>query len=75
VYSQIRRLSVNDINDALYGPTMGFATYLPSSVSAGGTHQIAHACHQILTQLGCSSTRHADVDKVLIEKRTATGVS
>jgi beta-carotene ketolase (CrtO type) len=68
--------SVNDINDALYGPTaMGFATYLPLiGFCPGGTHQIAHACHQILTQLGCKFYTHAEVDKVIIENGAATGV-
>jgi phytoene dehydrogenase-like protein len=68
--------SVNDINDANYGPTaMGFASYLPIiGFTPGGTHQIAHACHQILTQLGCKFFTHAEVDKVIIENGAATGI-
>lgn len=47
-------------------PTIGFAR--------GGTHQLAHACHQILVQEGCKFYTHADVEKVLIENGRATGI-
>jgi beta-carotene ketolase (CrtO type) len=68
--------SVNDVNDALYGPTaMGFGSYLPLiGFCPGGTHQIAHAAHQILVQMGCQFFTHAEVDKVIIENGAATGV-
>ncbi|OGO02856.1 MAG: hypothetical protein A2Y91_08345 [Chloroflexi bacterium RBG_13_54_8] len=47
-------------------PTLGFAR--------GGTHQIAHAAHQILVQNGCKFFTHCEVDKVLIENGTAKGI-
>ncbi|TEU04035.1 MAG: NAD(P)/FAD-dependent oxidoreductase [Dehalococcoidia bacterium] len=40
----------------------------------GGTHQVAHAAHQILVHDGCKFHTHAEVTKVLIENGTATGV-
>jgi beta-carotene ketolase (CrtO type) len=47
-------------------PHMGFCR--------GGTHQVAHAAHQILIQDGCKFFTHAAVDKVTIENGTATGI-
>ena len=47
-------------------PTIGFAR--------GGTHQIAHAAHQILVQSGCKFFTHCQVDKVIIENGTTTGI-
>ena len=47
-------------------PTLGLAR--------GGTHQIAHAAHQILVQSGCKLFTHSEVEKVLIENGTATGI-
>jgi len=47
-------------------PTLGFAR--------GGTHQIAHACHQILIQHGCKFFTHADVAKIIVENGAATGI-
>lgn len=47
-------------------PTIGFAR--------GGTHQIAHACHQILVQEGVNFFTHAEVEKVLLENGRATGI-
>ncbi len=68
--------SVMDVNESGTGansfgitatiPTLGFAK--------GGTHQIAHAAHQILIGLGCKFFTHTDVDKVIIENGTATGI-
>jgi len=68
--------SVMDVNESGTGansfgitatiPTLGFAR--------GGTHQIAHAAHQMLTQLGCKFFTHADVEKVVIENGSATGI-
>jgi beta-carotene ketolase (CrtO type) len=68
--------SVNDINEPGWGATaMGFASYLPLiGFAPGGTHQIAHAAHQILVQMGCSFFTHAEVDKVIIENGAATGI-
>jgi phytoene dehydrogenase-like protein len=67
---------VTDINDSGGGavtslmsgmlPTLGFAR--------GGTHQIAHAAHQILVQQGCNFFTHCEVEKVIIENGTATGI-
>jgi len=45
-----------------------------TSIVRGGTHQIAHAAHQILVQDGCKFHTHAEVTKVLIENGKATGV-
>jgi len=47
-------------------PTLGFIR--------GGTHQIAHACHQILVKGGCKFFTHSEVAKVLMENGTATGI-
>ena len=68
--------SVMDVNESGTGansfgitatiPTLGFAK--------GGTHQIAHAAHQILIGLGCKFFTHTDVEKVIIENGTATGI-
>ncbi len=67
---------VNDINESGCGPTaMGFASYLPLiGFTPGGTHQIAHAAHQILVHMGCKFYTHAEVDKVIIENGTAKGI-
>jgi len=65
-----------DINDPGVGAvTMGFAASLPTiSFTKGGTHQIAHAAHQILVQNGCQFFTHAEVENVIIENGTATGI-
>ena len=67
---------VNDINESGFGAiSMGLASYLPLiGFAPGGTHQIAHACHQILVQMGCKFYTHAEVDKVIIENGAAKGV-
>ena len=55
--------------------TLSTATTMPTmSFARGGTHQIAHAAHQILVQNGCNFFTHAEVDKVIIENGTATGI-
>ncbi len=46
--------------------TLGFAR--------GGTHMIAHACHQILVREGCKFFTHAEVTKVLHDGGMATGI-
>jgi beta-carotene ketolase (CrtO type) len=68
--------SVNDINEPGWGPTaMGMASYLPLiGFARGGTHQVAHAAHQILVQMGCQFFTHAEVEKAIIENGTATGI-
>jgi len=68
--------AVMDINETGQGamanmiaghlPTLGFAR--------GGTHQIAHAAHQVLVQLGCKFFTHSEVEKAIIENGTATGI-
>ena len=65
-----------DINQPGVGATtMGFAATLPTiSFTRGGTHQIAHAAHQILVQNGCKLFTHAEVKNVIIENGTAVGV-
>jgi len=65
-----------DINQTGVGAeSMGVAMQMPGlGYFRGGTHQIAHACHQILVQGGCKFFTHAHVDKVTIENGTATGI-
>jgi phytoene dehydrogenase-like protein len=60
--------SVVDVNDsgAATLPTIGF--------NRGGTHQIAHAAHQILVQNGCKFFTNSHVDKALIDNGAATGI-
>ncbi len=68
--------SVIDINDSGSGMmTMGMGATLPTiGFARGGTHQIAHAAHQILVQLGCQFFTNAEVDRAIIENGTATGI-
>ncbi|MBM3132578.1 MAG: NAD(P)/FAD-dependent oxidoreductase [Chloroflexi bacterium] len=68
--------SARSVTDAqLGGDTLGMSGTLPTiSFARGGTHQIAHACHQILVQQGCKFFTHAEVSKVLIENGKATGI-
>jgi beta-carotene ketolase (CrtO type) len=68
--------SVNDINEPGWGATaMGYAAYLPSiGFTPGGTHMIAHAAHQMLVHMGCKFYTHSEVDKVIIDNGTATGI-
>jgi len=68
--------SVVDINDPGQGVmTMGLAATLPTiGFARGGTHQIAHAAHQLLVQMGCKFFTHAEVEKAIIENGTATGI-
>ena len=65
-----------DVNDSGYGPQMmGMAAIIPNiGFARGGTHQIAHAAHQILVQMGCKFFTHCEVDKVIIENGTARGI-
>jgi len=66
----------SDVSDVSAGmQTVMTGAMLPSiGFTRGGTHQIAHACHQILVQGGCKFFTHAEVDKVLMENGTATGI-
>jgi len=66
-------MDVNDTGLGGYGlqlighlPVLGFIR--------GGTHQAAHAAHQILVQNGCKFFTHSEVEKVIIENGTATGI-
>ncbi len=65
-----------DVNDPGVGATtMGIAGTLPTlGFARGGTHQMAHAAHQILVQNGCQFFTHAEVRNVVIENGVATGV-
>jgi beta-carotene ketolase (CrtO type) len=68
--------AATDVND----PGMGVETYalgaqLPVlGFARGGTHQIAHAAHQLLVQRGCQFFTETDVDGVVIENGTAKGI-
>lgn len=57
---------INALGMAATLPTIGFAR--------GGTHQIAHAAHQILVQNGCKFFTHTEVDKIIIQNGAATGI-
>jgi len=64
----------------VHDPTKGLqilgqaATLATLGFARGGTHQIAHACHQILVQNGCKFFTHAEVTKAIIENGACTGV-
>ncbi len=68
--------AAQDINETGMGPyTLMVGSLLPHfSMTRGGTHQFAHAAHQILVQNGCKFFTHADVEKVIIENGTAKGI-
>ena len=68
--------AVTNINDVQLGTTaLGMAATLPTiGYARGGTHQIAHACHQILVQNGVKFFTHAEVAKAIIENGTCTGI-
>jgi len=68
--------SVIDINEPGYGMyTMGMALTLPTiGFNRGGTHQIAHAAHQILVQSGCQFFTNGEVKNAIIENGGATGI-
>ena len=68
--------SVIDINEPGYGMyTMGMALTLPTiGFNRGGTHQIAHAAHQILVQSGCQFFTNVEVKNAIIENGVATGI-
>jgi len=58
----------------LAGGLMQPATVPYMCFQVGGTHQVAHACHKILLADGAKVWTHREVDKVLIENGTATGI-
>ncbi len=68
--------AATDVNDPCMGmETIALGAQLPIlGFAKGGTHQNAHAAHQILTQMGCKFFTHADVQNVIIENGTATGI-
>ncbi|MFQ5665428.1 MAG: phytoene desaturase family protein [Candidatus Binatia bacterium] len=68
--------SVIDINEAGTGMmTVGLGATLPTiGFNRGGTHQIAHAAHQILVRNGCQFFTNVPVETAIIENATATGI-
>jgi len=68
--------AVHNVNDPTKGINwLGMAAILATfGYARGGTHQIAHACHQILVQEGCKFFTHAEVAKAVIENGTCTGI-
>ena len=66
-------VDVNQAGDG--GGTFGFLAMTPHiGFASGGTHQVAHAAHQVLIQDGCKFFTHADVQSVIIENGTAKGI-
>ncbi len=65
-----------DVNESGHGATaMGMMLTLPFiGFNRGGTHMIAHAAHQVLTQMGCEFFLNQEVDKAIIENGKATGI-
>jgi len=68
--------SVVDINQPGTGMTvMGMAGTLPTiGFNRGGTHQIAHAAHQLLVKMGCKFFTNVEVERAIISNGTATGI-
>ncbi|NQT71819.1 MAG: NAD(P)/FAD-dependent oxidoreductase [Chloroflexi bacterium] len=68
--------AATDVNDPGMGvETLALGSQLPTlGFAKGGTHQIAHAAHQILVQMGCKFFTHAEVKNVIIENGNATGI-
>jgi phytoene dehydrogenase-like protein len=65
-----------DVNQPGAGAwTFGFCATMPNGgFCPGGTHQVAHAAHQILVSGGCKFFTHSPVDKVIIDNGTAKGI-
>ena len=61
--------SVVDINDPGSGVNvMGMAATLPTiGFNRGGTHQIAHAAHQLLVQMGCEFFTNLETREMIEE--------
>ncbi|MBE0481288.1 MAG: NAD(P)/FAD-dependent oxidoreductase [Dehalococcoidia bacterium] len=68
--------AARNVNDPSQGAeTMGMMGTLPTiGYARGGTHQLAHAAHQVLVQEGCKFFTHAEVTKVITENGAATGI-
>lgn len=65
--------NVNDVSQG--AETLGLTGTLSQiGYARGGTHQIAHACHQILVQNGVKFFTHAEVAKAIIEDGVAKGI-
>lgn len=65
-----------DVTESGHGATaLGMMLTLPFiGFNRGGTHMIAHAAHQVLTQLGCDFHINKEVEKATIENGTTTGI-
>lgn len=65
-----------NVNDATVGMNMlgQSGTLATLGLGRGGTHQFAHAAHQILVQGGCQFYTHAEVTRALIENGKCTGI-
>ena len=65
-----------NVNDPSQGAeTLGIVGTLATiGYARGGTHQIAHACHQILVQNGVRFFTHAEVAQAIIEDGAAKGI-
>ena len=78
--SCILRFAVSSVIDITEpgqgGPSLlGMAMTLPTiGFNRGGTHMVAHAAHQLLTQMGCQFHINKHVDKAIIENGRATGI-
>ena len=68
--------AARNVNDPSQGAeTLGMLGTLPTiGYARGGTHQIAHAAHQILVQAGVKFFTHAEVAKAIIEDGVAKGI-
>jgi phytoene dehydrogenase-like protein len=67
---------VHNVRDTTKGiNVLGMAgTLAQLAFARGGTHMIAHACHQWLLRNGCQFFINADVTKVLHDSATAQGI-
>ena len=65
-----------DVNEPGVGAmTLPMAALLPLiGFARGGTHQVAHAAHQVLVQSGCKFFTHAEVKSAIIEYGEAKGI-
>jgi phytoene dehydrogenase-like protein len=65
-----------DVNEPGHGGTaLGMMLTVPTiGFNRGGTHRIAHAAHQVLTQLGCEFHITKEVEKAIIENGRVTGI-
>jgi len=68
--------SVMDVNEPGTGATsFGITATIPTlGFARGGTHQIAHAAHQMLIGMGCRLFTHTEVEDLVIENGAATGI-